>query len=362
MNDVNELKQFAGVHARGQQIPNYDKILDRIHHDGEGSGSWVGEWIRAAEKLASRNLHLEASRHYTMARFPFVDGPARQYALEAGVMEFDRWRVSEEHHIYPLDLTVGSGQFRCWTTGLSTTKPRPLLLIMGGIVTTKEQWAPLLARLGKFGIAAIVTELPRVGENSLCYDSHSWRMLSSLLDAVADRADVSRTYAMNLSFSGHLALRCATEDPRVCGVITVGAPITEFFKDRQWQSKVPDLTLNTLAYLTEIPRADLGNALSDWALSADQIAALNIPVSYVASTQDEIIPPSEVRFLRKHARDLQVLVHEDVHGAPHHMSETWPWCLASLFRMLDNRSLRGAVFTALWIAQRTRRRLTSTGY
>jgi pimeloyl-ACP methyl ester carboxylesterase len=233
---------------------------------------------------------------------------------------------------------------------------------MGGIVSVKEQWAPILARIAQLGMAGVVTELPGVGENTLRYDAKSWQMLSGILDALSDRAEVNQTYAMTLSFSGHLALRCAVDDQRIRGVITTGAPINRFFTDTAWQEAVPGVTVDTLAALTGaepgvVSAGRVLAGLADWALSSDQLAALDIPVWYVASRRDEIIPAGELDLLREHVRELHLVANDDVHGSPEHTTETQLWCLLALLRMRGgHRLLRGTV-GLLWRAQRTRGRL-----
>jgi pimeloyl-ACP methyl ester carboxylesterase len=357
MNDVGELKRFVVVHARGQRIPRYQRILDRIRTDDRGvPGSWVWEWSTAAEGLRTRGRLLDACRHYNMARFPYVDGAARENAHERCVRAFDLWR-SADPGIQRLDVETTGGRVRCWTSGLSADRPRPVVLVMGGIVTVKEQWAAMLPALRRLGLAGIATEMPGVGENTLRYDAKSWQMVPALLDAVADRADVSRTYALALSFSGHLALRCAVDDPRIRGVITVGAPISDFFT-RPERPMVPKITLATLAHLTGGGAAGLADRMGDWALTDEQLAALEVPVRYVASRRDEIIPAGEVARLRRHVRDLRVLEHDDVHAAPRHTVETQLWMLRALIRMCGERGLQGGAVDLLFRAQRLRRRVT----
>jgi pimeloyl-ACP methyl ester carboxylesterase len=364
VNSVEELRQYVVVHAEGQQMPHYDRLLDRISTDGEGPGSWTGEWRAEAERLEQRGRHLDASRHYIMARFPFVDGAARRDAYEKSLTAFGRWAADK--NVHRLDVDVEGRRVGCWQTGLSTVgqasraraEQRPLLVITGGFLTVKEQWASILPIFGRLGMAAIATEMPGVGENEVPYDGESWRFLSGLLDAVADRADVSRTYALAMSFSGHLALRCAMDDTRVRGVITVGAPISEFFTDTAWQKGLPRVTVDTLAHLTGVDVAELG----DRALPAEKLAALDIPVAYVASLRDEIIPSGDVRMLREHVRDLRVLEHDDVHGSPAHVAETKLWLALSLLQMQgirDGRNLYLGLLLALARA-RSRSRLAGT--
>ena len=168
MHDVAELKRYAEVHARAQRIHGFRDVLDRIDSDQPGGdGSWVREWRRSADALRERGQALAAVRHDTMARFPYVDSPARREAQDLAVATFERW--SRDRGIEALEVLGPGGRIRCWTYGLSARRPRPLLLVCGGIVSTKEQWAPALAGLGRLGFAGVVTELPGVGENTLRY-------------------------------------------------------------------------------------------------------------------------------------------------------------------------------------------------
>jgi pimeloyl-ACP methyl ester carboxylesterase len=360
MNDVGELKRYVGAHARGQRIAGYQELLDRIHADeGDGEGTWVGEWSRAARRLEERGRHLEAARHYAMARFPYVDGPVRQDALDRCVRSIDRWR-SGRQDIEPLEVEVDGRRVRCWTSGLSTRERRPLLVIMGGIVTVKEQWAPMLTNMRRLGMAGLVTEMPGTGENTLRYGPESWRMLPELLDAVADRADVAQTYAIALSFSGHMALRCALSDRRLRGVVTVGAPIGAFFTDVDWQRRLPPITVNTLAHMIGVPPGGVVGGLGDWALSSEQLGALGIPLSYTACSRDEIIPAADLALLRDHVADLEIVEHDDVHGAPGHVRETQLWTVASLLRSRGVRNLSSALIGLLSRGERLRGRLAGS--
>jgi hypothetical protein len=333
MNDVGELKQFAAVHAGALNIHDSPELLARIRTDDEGApSSWAWEWGQAADTQLREGHLLSACQHYILARFPYVDGPTRQEASTRSVHAFDRWRQAETD-IQPLDVSLPGGRVRCWTSGLSAARPLPLLLVMGGIISVKEQWAPILAQAERLGMAGVVTEMPGVGENTLRYGAESWRMVSGVLDAVGDRADVAHTYAIALSFSGHLALRCAITDSRIRGVVTAGTPVSDFFTDATWQHNLPRITVDTLAHLTGVKPADLADHMRGWALTADELGALDIPVCCLASLRDEIIPGGDVRRLRDHVRDLRLVENDDVHGSPHHLAESQRWVISSTLHM-----------------------------
>ncbi|MFC8078568.1 alpha/beta hydrolase [Streptomyces sp. NPDC057307] len=360
MNDIEELKQFVVAHAQAQAMPEerYRAVLDRIRHDDEGqSGSWAVEWSVAGTELARTGEHLEAARCFNMARFPFVDGPARQEALTNCVGSLGRWQEA-----YPtverLDIELPKGRIGCWASGMSRTSPKPLVILMGGIVSIKEQWASILPLFERLGMAVVVTEMPGVGENSLLYERDSWEMLPAILDAVADRADVSRTYAACLSFSGHLALRWGATDDRLRGVVTIGAPVSDFFTDREWFGRLPRVTLDTLGHLTGVPVGSLPDLFHDWALDAALLKSLKFPVYYTASKRDEIIPPGDVRQLREHVRNLSLNEYDDVHGSPSHANEIRLWVPNSLLRMSGARNPQRALTGLLLGLMRLRGKLS----
>ena len=340
MSDLTELKRYVILHARGQQIERPERILDKITNDGEGSGSWTAEWSAEGERLLASGRPLEACRHFIMACFPYPDGPARHAARRALLGAFDQWR--EGRDLDRLEVEVKGARAVCWHTGPSV-RQQPLLLLMGGIVSVKEQWASAFAAFRSMGMAPVAVDMPGVGENTMTYDADSWQLLPAVLDAVANRADVAHTYVMALSFSGHLAMRCAIDDARIKGVITVGAPVHEFFTG-PWTG-VPGLTVDTLAHLTGLPGTTLPEALRGWALTPATLRELRVPVAYVASRRDEIIPYGELTVLREHVADLRVLEHDDVHGAPDHLPQTQEWVVRSLLAMrpqpVTDRSSRG---------------------
>ena len=330
-NDVAELKQYVLAHASSQNLA-VDDLLAAIRTDGDGPGSWTWEWVRAGEERERAGDLLGAVQHYNLARFPFVDGQARLDALARCVRAFDRWRA-DVPGIERLDVDLPGGRVSAWTIGLSTAERRPVLVMSGGIVSIKEQWAPVLAQLDRYGFAGVVTEMPGVGENTVCYNANSHLVLPALLNAIADRADVSRTYALALSFSGHLALKAAPAEPRLRGIVGAGAPVRHFFTDRDWQARVPRITVDTLAHLTGRTPDAVFDHIRGWGLDAAHLAAVRVPVAYVASGRDEIIPAADPAFLRAHAPDVRLIEHDDVHGSPAHFAHTRLWTLAQVLRI-----------------------------
>ncbi|MCQ4084281.1 esterase FrsA [Streptomyces sp. RB6PN25] len=334
---LDELRDFALLHAQGQGIPadRTRTVLSRVTQPwSTGPGGWARVWLAEGDALAGQGRHLEACAHYAMARFPYPADELRHLAQQRCVAAFDRWRTGQPHAIERLDVPFQDGTVRCWTAGLSQDEPRPLIVVAGGIVSVKEQWAPLLARAQELGVAVAVTELPGVGENTLRYGPLSFRMFSAVLDALDGRADVRRTAAIALSFGGHLALRCALVDPRVVCVATVGAPVKLFFEDQAWQRQLPRLTVATLARTTGVDPSLVFGYTRGWGLRCDELAMLRVPVHYVAALRDEIVPIGEVAVLRRAQVPGETTVFDDVHGAPGHVDRTRALLLGAALQAL----------------------------
>jgi hypothetical protein len=354
VTDIAELKQYMLLHARVQGISRarYKQIVGDVDSDQ----AWVRRWSAEASGHEAAGRLLEACRCFNLARFPFVDGPPRQQALDDCVRVFDQWRRASTD-IERLDIDCLGGRVRCWTVGLGTGQQRPLALITGGTVSIKEQWAPLLPEISKLGLAAIAAEMPGVGENTIRYDPGSWRMIPAILDAVAGRADTSTCYALCPSFSGHLAIRCAAQDPRIRGVVTASAPVSRFFLDAGWRERVPRIAIDTLVHLTGEPADDM----TGWALDGELLSAVRVPVHYLVSLRDEIVPPGEADVLREHVRQLHLMANDDVHGSPRHTLESRLWVMLSLQRLRGGGSVQAGLLRGLLGLLRGWSALTAAG-
>lgn len=334
MYDLDELKAYARLHARGQGIDarRVTEVLARIRNDENGDPqSWARVWNRAGDALSTRGRALEACRHYAMARFPYPADEERARAQRSSVSSFDRWRTAQGG-IEPVEFDLPEGRVRAWTAGLDAAEPRPLLIVMGGIVSVKEQWAPLLPKFAKQGFAAVVTELPGVGENGLRYGADSWRLLPALVDRLEGRARTTDVSLLTLSFSGHLALRAAAQDSRFGRILTVGAPVGPFFTDDAWwEGRVPAITKDTLMRLTgAADRPALRAELAGWGLTVEELEAVRIPVGYVVSTRDEIIQRADSKMLAAHLPKIRFKEFDDVHGSPSHLGEMRLWLMHAL--------------------------------
>lgn len=371
-----ELANFARLHARAQGLdePTVATVLRRILTDGTDA-AWPRVWAAHGDRLLRAGRPLEACRAYTLARFPYPADPERRAAGAAAVRAFDRWR-RRTGGIRRLELDLPGGRAAAWAAGPEPREHRPLLLVIGGIISVKEQWAPFLRAARRLGVAVVVTEMPAVGENTGTYGPHSTELIPELLDALGAHACAAGVEVVALSFAGHLALAAAAHDPRITGVHTVGAPVAGVFADPETWRNLPATTRATLAHLTgedgssagedgaagDGPDAAVRKRLAPMALRPDDLAAVRVPVRYVASRRDEIIPRREWERLAVALPDFTWVEFDDVHGSPAHLTDTRLWLLRGVLARLGDRRARllGAALALRGNCERTgRTRLTA---
>jgi esterase FrsA len=355
---LSELKQLVLLHARAQNLSTTRcvQLLKRIRSDGaQQDDSWVNVWSAVAHDCEARGQHLQASAHYGTARFPYVDGVGRAQAHGHCVRTFSNW--AQSRGVERMEVAGPEGRAALWIKRGPPGTTR-VLLVFGGIVSIKEQWAGLLDLTNRLGVTVALTELPGVGENSFRYGLESWRWLSMTLDRLRDAFGIVDAHLLALSFGGHLAMRAALHDARVRSVITVGAPVASFFTDDNLWRKLPDTTVRTLAHIMGCSRDSTRQRLVPLALNAGELRELRIPIFYIASSRDEIIPRADWEMLRRYAPQVAVLEYDDVHGSPAHLVQMRLRILGTLLRLQDRHSfVQQLIFRGLDGALTLRRQL-----
>lgn len=310
------------LHARAQNmdLSRCRRILSRIEvFEREGEGGWGHEWEKEGDLEVAAGKPQSAFQYYNLARFPYPGNDDMEAAHEKCVKTFTSWAKSKGIEFKRLKARVKGVDIPFYFRSAGTNKP--LLLVMGGIVSIKEQWQAFLWAGKKLGVSVLVAEMPGVGENALVYDRSAYDYLSELIDTVQDLADVSHTHIVAMSFSGNLALRQALDDSRIRAITTVGAPVYRFFTDTQWWRQVPLTTKKTLAHLCAVEEGAVFDYIARFSIEGEDLKDLTIPVYYVRSVNDEIIPPGEKDVLMRHVSALNMREYKDVHGSPNHMGD-----------------------------------------
>ncbi|MFQ3243616.1 MAG: esterase FrsA [Arenicella sp.] len=335
-----ELGYLVLLHAVAQNldIAKCRETIGKIHtleHSHENS--WVYQWNECAKAYLDKGDFLNAFQYFNLARFPFPSNKAMELAHQDCVDTFKQWTLEKNISCERRIVQIGSHSVPFYFS--SNAENLPLLIVMGGIVSIKEQWNGFVSAGKKLGVCVVLAEMPGVGENPMPYDNDSDLLLDALVGAVEGEFFSQHIHLVMMSFSGNLGLKFAAREKRVKAVTTVGAPVKHFFTDQQWWVKVPLTTKRTLAYLCQCSEHQVFDAIKDFAIPETMLQKLTIPVYYIQSEHDEIIPSEEVTYLRKHVSGLHVTQYPDVHGSPRHMSQMQKWVPITVLTETKGNSL-----------------------
>ncbi|WP_100374823.1 alpha/beta fold hydrolase [Bacillus sp. FJAT-45037] len=316
---LNELKQYALLHVKTHSFTAIDPLevlnnIDAPSCDETNKGAWDQQWVLAAEECLREKAVDDAIQCLNFARFPFPHTSHQEKASKKLSEYFEGTYSKKGVQRYTLERN--KRQFSVYTSNLQSNLP--CLLVLGGIVSVKEQWNVFLEVGKRLGFSVIITECPGVGENDTIYDSSSHKMIGQILDLFSTKVNVNNTFIVGMSFGGHLAIRQALEDKRIKGITTVGAPLHFFFKNYS-DIEVPLITQITLAHVMDKELGEVGNTLSSFAISQTELRALRTPITYVSSKKDEIIPSREKEFLLTNGQNIKLHEFDDIHGSPNHL-------------------------------------------
>lgn len=340
---LEELEEFVKIHAHMYKVPPaaLEDILGRIDiPSGDGDGAWPVEWLRAGQRLQSQGKYLDAARHYSLGRFPFIDGSSRAEAQKRCLEAFDRW-VHRQRNIDRLILMV-DGQ-RVPAYGANMAAPAPALVLMGGVVSLKEQWYQFL-KAELLGMPVVALDFPGTGESPFAYDERSPEHVGVVLDAALKRVGVDRCVVFASSFSGAIFAQLAPAEPRIRGLIMHSSPLHHFFLDRAWWDRVPVTTRLSLAATMRQALADAEAELPRLAVKRQDLAALRVPVVYIASLRDEIVPAGDWEMIEELVPAGRVIGFDDVHAAPDHTRQAGLEIMSAALDMAGRqRSLAGVL-------------------
>lgn len=321
MIELSEIKKYVELHIKSQQFQDLDpqKILNSIstlqNNEGSNEGSWGLIWTRAAEQSLKKGYVLDAIQCYNFARFPYPETNLQKKAGQELNLTFENHFCNED--IRKHTVNTQDGRFSFYTANLNFRKP--CLIVLGGIVSIKEQWSIFLITAKKMGLSVVLTEFPGVGENHLIFNEYSHQMIGTILDYLTGYTDVENTFIVGMSFGGQLAIKQALEDKRIKGITTVGAPLNSFYQEYS-KTNVPLITRRTLSYVCNMGDEELEKYMKRLSLSAEQVQKLTLPITYIFSRRDEIIPSSEKQFIINNVSNLKFIEFNDIHGSPNHMN------------------------------------------
>jgi 2,6-dihydroxypseudooxynicotine hydrolase len=352
---IGGIYQYPGPRANvmGLDDSEVDRVIRRIHtffawgtnHD------WIQEWTAAGDEYADRAEAAMAAGHQVTAGETWrlasacyffgwyihnhlVPIPARDHAQRLCIEAYKRAAPhllppSERVEI-PFRDRVLPGYLR-WPHSFGTRRRAPMVVIIGGANSTKEENHPITTLFLQRGIATCCYEGP--GQNEYVLNGGEPLRMSLFDESVAtvvdwlaadERVDRERVALFGRSGGGILALHAAATVQRVRAV--VAHPATYRWGTWWKGGDIDVLTLPMeLAHWLGATRLHNIQELVARELSLEGvIERVRIPMLLINGRQDPIFPSSEAEQIRERAIAPVEVVYFDLraHGGPPSLS--WP--------------------------------------
>ena len=184
--------------------------------------------------------------------------------------------------------------------------PFPLLVLLNGATTCKEElmlWSPPLIEAG---IAVMAIDWPGTGESASftspvadCDD-----LTDGVFAIAAEHPDLDPEMVAigGVSLGGGVAIRCAVYDRRLLGAMAITPP----FDPSAWWSYVNPLVRMQLVTLA-VSHEDPEEVVREFDLT-DLVPKLQLPLLVFGAGRDMVVPPEESVALASAAGDLATLV------------------------------------------------------
>lgn len=305
-----------------------ESATDRAFAEIQRMNDWVGAWSRAAQRFLAESRRDEshgdwvraavarrnAAMCYHVANLLGDDDPRTIRTLRASAVQ--AFALSIPKLIYETRRIQLPWRTRALQAYLckpeDAERPMPLVCLLNGATTTKEELLLWTARLRESGFAVLTLDWPGTGEaaGNLKLSSQCDDITDGIYALAVDDLDLDASCIalLGVSIGSSVALRAAASDRRIGAVITVSPP----FEPRFWASNLPP---QAARHLVALPgqAASLPFALQDFGVS-DLLRRIKCPVLVVGAGQDRLIPSSESMHVAAALGDLATLIWYDHAG------------------------------------------------
>ena len=187
----------------------------------------------------------------------------------------------------------------------------PLVLLVPGLDSTKEEFFRMENMLLARGMAALSMDGPGQGEGGYSERMrHDYEVgVAAMLDALdgRDDLDLDRVGALGVSLGGYFAPRAAAFEPRIRAVAGISGP---FCFGELWDH-LPELTRETFVHKSGASGAEDGRRRA-LALDLDGVLeGLHVPALFVTGKLDRLIPWESTRRQAEAAPRGEFVLFED---------------------------------------------------
>jgi 2,6-dihydroxypseudooxynicotine hydrolase len=303
--DYNDFVRTTGSISRWEEWLDAWSATADVHREFGERAEQEGRGRTAGEAF------LRAAVSYHFAKFVWVLDPERnRRTTESAVRAMYRAHAfldpTAERIEAPLDDARVVGNLRRPPGG-----PAPLVLLIPGLDSTKEEFFALESLFLDRGMATLSLDGPGQGETAFLMPIRpDYEVaVAAMLDAVAGRSDLdlSRIGAVGISLGGHYVVRAAAFEPRLLAVAGVSGP----YGAAAWWEAMPVLSREAFTYYSRAGNeAEAVSRARELTLEgvAEQVQQ---PLLVVTGKLDRVIPWEQTKRIADEAPRGEWVLYED---------------------------------------------------
>ena len=307
---------MARFRAMGIPEDGVRRTLTAIRSLAAWSEAWTWtaqRYLGEARRLAAGGNGFEAARArrhaalcYHAAQLMSFDDPKRTRALRASASAlFAQALPILAPDARRVDLPWRNTTLPGYLLRPPAGAPAPLVVILNGATTTKEETVVWASRIVQRGLAVLALDWPGTGEAINLVIAPDCEDLTDGVIALADAdpdLDAGRVALLGFSLGGAVAVRGAAFDRRIAACVTVTSP----YDPGGWLGACNALLLDQLGALAG-GRDALGRLAQGFALPG-VAHRLRCPLLVLGAGRDMVVPPGEALRLCAGAGPLGTLV------------------------------------------------------
>lgn len=277
-------------------LEHWEDWLDAWAQTADGHAERAREAETAARRISAGDAWLRAAVGYHFGKFVWVVDPDRArtvsdksvQALYAAHRNLD---PTAERIEAPMDGHRVVGNLR----RPATADRPPLVLLIPGLDSTKEEFFRLEEAFLRRGMATLSMDGPGQGETGFDVPIRpDYEVgVTAILDMLDGREDIDlgRIGALGVSLGGYYAPRAAVFEPRLRAVVGLSGP-TNF--GEIWDP-LPELTRETFVHKSGAADDEDGRRRASQLELDGVLQRLETPALFVTGEQDRLIPAEQTR-------------------------------------------------------------------